>query len=196
MGDHRARRRPGDRRAREAWGDADHPPRVYAGVPRVLRVSCRRARRSRSRRCSGAGCAIRWIGSTAPGTCPRRRRGWCRRRRSSGSTRSSTFCVSGWRRRGRGRRRRVTMRCSAPCITPGCGRRRQPRWRSGTCISTADRSGSCTCGWGRARAGRARDRGGYRCSTSSMSCCAGISPRRARCFGRKGRCCSAISRAG
>jgi hypothetical protein len=32
-------------------------------------------KRSRSRRCSAAGCAIRWIASTAPGTCPQRRPG-------------------------------------------------------------------------------------------------------------------------
>ena len=32
---------------------------------------CRRARRSRSRRCSAAGCAIRWIALTALGTVVR-----------------------------------------------------------------------------------------------------------------------------
>ena len=49
-----------------------------------------------------------------------------------------------WRRRGRGRRPRVIMRFSALCITPGCARRRRPRWRSEMCTSRADRSGSCT----------------------------------------------------
>ncbi len=59
---------------------------------------------------------------------------------------------------------RGTMRRFGLCITRGCGRRRPPRWRCATC-TLAGRSGSCTSGWGRARAGRARGRDGCRCST-------------------------------
>jgi integrase/recombinase XerD len=62
--------------------------------------------------------------------------------------------------------------------------------------STAGHSGSCTSGWGRAHAGRAPGRGGCRCSTASMISCAGIWPRHAPGSGRRGRCCSVMSRAG